>query len=863
MNIFKRAGSLVCFIVLTLTAQAQTGTAGNDRTGIYVDAKGVIRWKSNNSEAAFFGVNYTLPFAYAYRSHKTLGVNHEQAIRQDVYHLARLGIDAFRVHVWDTEISDSLGNLLPNEHLRLFDYLLAELKKRNIKILLTPIAFWGNGYPDKDENTPGFSNIYNKEQVLVTEKAIRAQENYLKQFFRHVNPYTNLSYLNDPDILATEVNNEPRHSGPKDGAKSYVNRMAAAIRSTGWHKPVFYNISESPYYADAVSAADIDGVSFQWYPTGLVANRTLQGNYLPNVDRYTIPFDTIPAFKNKALMVYEFDAGDVLQPVMYPAMARSFRQAGFQWATQFAYDPMATAYANTEYQTHYLNLAYTPSKAISLLIASKVFHRLPRLKNYGRYPAGNTFDVFNIRYKEALSEMNADTEFYYSNSTGTQPRNAKKLQHIAGVGNSVLVNYTGTGAYFLDKLEDGVWRLEVMPDVIQVGDPFERASLKKEVMRVQWQAQGMRISLADLGSDYSIRGLNTGNTLSATAGAGSFKVSPGTWLLVRKGKSAGQWNSAGRMGVLALGEFVAPEPVFKQISLRHEPFREVTAGKNLSISCQLAGADSTAKVTLLVSGRGWQPERIDMQHSSAYGYTAEIPAALLEPGLIRYRIAVRQGTETTVFPAGIKDDPFVWGAEEQESWACYVAAPAADLELFNAGVNKDIAVMNPSWKDVQISYTSSKKPAELIWKARAKKLGGDQILAFELPVIRQIKGRISELSSFDKISVRARSAGQPLNAKITLLNAAAEAFSAVVELSTELRDIEIPLLSFRPDSSLLLPRPYPGFLPLWFSVPASGGFSLDIIEKLQISFGSDLPAGQEDKSYSIEIQSVFLTNREN
>ncbi len=51
---------------------------------------------------------------------------------------------------------------------------------------------------------------------------------------------------------------------------------------------------------------------------------------------------------------FEFDASDVLESYMYPAMARSFRTAGFQWATQFAYDPMATAYANTEYQTHYL-----------------------------------------------------------------------------------------------------------------------------------------------------------------------------------------------------------------------------------------------------------------------------------------------------------------------------------------------------------------------------------------------------------------------------------------------------------------------------------------------------------------------------
>src|SRR5690606_17583202 len=131
--------------------------------------------------------------------------------------------------------------------------------------------------------------------------------------------------------------------------------------------------------------------SFQWYPSGLVSGKTLKGNYLPHVDQYTIPFDTIPNFTEKPLMVYEFDAADILQSNMYPAMARSFRGAGFQWATQFAYDPMAIAHVNTEYQTHYLNLAYTPSKAISMLVASRVFHTIPRKKHYGAYPADSVF----------------------------------------------------------------------------------------------------------------------------------------------------------------------------------------------------------------------------------------------------------------------------------------------------------------------------------------------------------------------------------------------------------------------------------------------------------------------------------------
>ena len=212
---------------------------------VYVDNKGVMRYSKNGAEAAFFGVNYTAPFAYGYRSIKALNLDVKQEIDKDVYHFARLGMDAFRVHVWDVEITDSVGNLLQNEHLDLFDYLLAALKKRGIKTIITPIAFWGNGYPEPDEQTPGFSTRWGKARANVNDTAIRAQENYVQQFFRHVNPYTNTTYLDDPDVIAVEINNEPIHSGPKAGVTSYINRMVAAIKSTGWTKPLFYNISQN------------------------------------------------------------------------------------------------------------------------------------------------------------------------------------------------------------------------------------------------------------------------------------------------------------------------------------------------------------------------------------------------------------------------------------------------------------------------------------------------------------------------------------------------------------------------------------------------------------------------------------------
>src|SRR6187455_785012 len=143
--------SILTLLVCVVSANAQKSA------DVYVDKNGVMRWGNTKEEVHGFGVNYTAPFAHGYRSAKALNVDLEKAIDDDVYHFARLGFDAFRVHVWDTEISDSVGKLLNNEQLRLFDFKLMKMKSRGIKILLTPIAFWGNGYPDKDDDKPGFS----------------------------------------------------------------------------------------------------------------------------------------------------------------------------------------------------------------------------------------------------------------------------------------------------------------------------------------------------------------------------------------------------------------------------------------------------------------------------------------------------------------------------------------------------------------------------------------------------------------------------------------------------------------------------------------------------------------------------------
>lgn len=855
MNILK-----TFLFIFSIVSIAQSSIAQQKANLIYIDSGGVIRFTKNDQEAAFFGVNYTSPFAYAFRAQKSLNIDLEKAIQQDVYHMARLGLDAFRVHVWDTEITDSLGNLLNNEHLRLFDFLIAELKKRNIKTLVTPIAFWGNGYPERDEKTAGFSSIYNKEKILLNESAIRAQENYLKQFFEHVNPYTKLSYKDDADIIAAEINNEPSHSGPKEAVTTYINRLYSAIKNTGWTKPIFYNISQTPFYAAAVAASNADGYSFQWYPSGLVANREMKGNFLPNVDQYAIPYDTIPSFAKKPRIVYEFDAADILQSNMYPAIARSFRKAGFQWATQFAYDPMAIAYANTEYQTHYMNLAYTPAKAISLMIASKAFHKVPRFKSYGKYPVDSAFETFRVSYKENLSEMNSGREFYYSNSTKTKPSNLKLLKNIAGVGNSAIVNYKGYGAYFLDKLEDGVWRLEVMPDAIHIRDPFEKVSLKKEVTRIHWQNQKMQIILPDLGTAFTIKGLNDGNTTVENVRNNSFQIYPGTYLLTKKGKNASKWTSACVVGSLKLNEFIAPKSISSDVYLSHQPLTEVSADKAFNISAKLVGADSTHRVTLYANNLAGEYRTIQMTRKSGYDYTAEIPADILTPGMLSYRIVVQKGEEYSVFPGNHKGNPFTWDNYINETWSTFVAAPFSNLEIFSPTVDRNIIAYPIVWRgDVKSDFISGTNPRQLIWNISTPKLREEHTIGMQYFFADKIKGRADELSSFKKVLIRAKSSNEtPVRTRVTLINKDAAAYTAFVMLDNNFKDFEIILSDFKPDSYMLLPRPYPAFMPLWFKASSAQPLKLKDMEKLEVTIGSDLSEPQFDKPHNLQIESVWL-----
>ncbi len=586
---------------------------------------------------------------------------------------------------------------LENEHLDAFDYLLNELKKRDINFVITPIAYWGNGWPEPDEDTPGFSNKYGKEKSLTDPEAIKAQQNYLEQFLNHVNPYTGVAYKDEPNLIAFEVSNEPHHRGTPEEVKNFINKMVAAMHKTETKKPIFYNVSHSIQLADTYFTSNIDGGTFQWYPTGLGFQKELEGNLLPNVNDYNIPFEDIIEKNNKAKLVYEFDAADVNKSYMYPAMARSFREAGIQIATHFAYDPTFLAYANTEYNTHYMNLNYTPHKALALMIASEIFHEVPMRKDLGTYPENLEFGDFNISYKGDVATYNSGESFIYTNSNALKPKDISELNKIAGHGNSEVVKYEGKGAYFLDKLEDGVWRLEVMPDPILIKNPFGSNSLEKTVSVISWTENKMELNLKELGENFEISGLNEGNSSAMTADGNSFKVSPGTYLLKSAAKQfdLADYDSTWNFDLKA---FEAKESTVDKTYLVHEATKVAAAESDLNIAATVVSNNKIEKVEAWFQNENIY-DSVELKAKNNYDFSAKVPQQLLKNGFLNYRVIVSTDKDTTTFPGGVEGSPSDWDFYSDDAYETRILKKDAPISLFNASTDSENMVIGWSPKN--------------------------------------------------------------------------------------------------------------------------------------------------------------------
>lgn len=864
---------IISFISLLLAFVSAQGKATSTPI-IYIDGNGVMRWSDTRREASFFGVNYTLPFAHAYRALGYKGLDRKAAIDKDVYHILRLGLNAYRIHLWDVELTDGQGNLIENEHLDLMDYLIAKLKERNIHIVITAQTNFGNGYPERNTPTGGFSYKYDKCDMHSNPEAIAAQETYLHSLVKHTNPYTGLAYKDDPSIVGFEINNEPCHSGTKEEVKAYINRMLKAINKAGNRKPVFYNVSHNEYVVDAYYETAIQGTTYQWYPIGLVSGQTQHGNFLPYVDRYDIPFsDKVKGFDKKARMIYEFDPADIMYSYMYPAMARTFRTAGFQWITQFAYDPMDIAYANTEYQTHFLNLAYTPHKAISMKIAAEAARTLKRGASYGSYPQDTLFgDGFRVSYTEDLSELNNGKKFYYSNHTSTQPKDATQLESIAGCGSSPIVSYEGTGAYFIDRLESGVWRLEVMPDAVVVNDPFAKPSLKKEVVSIIHGAWDMALQIPDLGNSFTLTALNKENNRKEkeeiTDGI-IRNLRPSVYLLKRKDCTpAHDWKADSQWNNIHIGEYAAPAPQPMDYKVVHSPAATAEANKELTISAQIAGTelpDSVIIYTDKISFWNDHNPYVKMKRISGYTYRATLPAAEIKEGVFRYNIIVCRGNNSRTYPSGnsingvssgINGSPLDWDYTSDQYWATPVVAPGSAIQLLTITdmYSQLEAYTLPEWSEIERTLLDSSPIEKPMLRFTFSPKGDNAHYFLRTSVQNRIEGRKDKVKDCTMLCIRVdKSKTLPQGLSAGFITSDGYTYKSPCPAPSEEGIIRIPLKDLKQTDTALLPVAYPTFLKPYFHPQTEIPFLAEKIEKLELSM-----SGIENKKTEVSVGSIWM-----
>lgn len=538
---------------------------------------GVLEYE-NGGEVALWGTNYYPQSWMQYVSIKDRGFDHRKAVDLDLEDMApkkTAGSDGsdprrmnmIRIHVFDTEISDSKGNLVKNDHLDILDYLTARCSDHGIYLWLTPIAWWGSPCSRSD----AFSQQIPMPAMTLLPETRPVQINYLKQFLTHRNPYTNRRLIDEPCLALFEILNETLYwdyshiielnkpfrnrkdtldwirkvrgewekSLPDPSWKSvqtwdfycyqqvrnYIDEMRNAIRSVGGRQPVSYHgsswSSKTPVYW-AIADSQCEGITLNFY-SGL-SQKPVSDKKSHLLE--TISFGLPRQLDKKVRLVYEFDASDTLYQIdLYPAIARHWRELGVQAACQFQYDSRVTADRNQDWPTHYLNLIHAPHRFASFMIAGETFRSLPRGVKIEPNKNELIFPPTAVNWKENAAFLVKKDLFMQARPSNWKPFEFPQTpRRILGTGSTPYYQYEGTGLVDLDL--DG--SLSLGPNVTRHRDDL-RGTAEKPLTTLSMEKKPFLLQIP--GYEKIKYKDSQGNILNGKDG-----LSPGEYKLIREEK---------------------------------------------------------------------------------------------------------------------------------------------------------------------------------------------------------------------------------------------------------------------------------------------------------------------------------------
>jgi hypothetical protein len=133
--------------------------------------------------------------------------------------LHKLGFNMVRLHHMDAPWSNpsifgkdrdnynSVNEEIDKESLDLLDHLVYQLKRHGIYVNLNLHVSWSPNaaanYPDTDK-LPELGKVTS----YFEKRSIEHQKNYARQFLTHINPYTKMTWADDPAVAMIEITNE-------------------------------------------------------------------------------------------------------------------------------------------------------------------------------------------------------------------------------------------------------------------------------------------------------------------------------------------------------------------------------------------------------------------------------------------------------------------------------------------------------------------------------------------------------------------------------------------------------------------------------------------------------------------------------
>jgi mannan endo-1,4-beta-mannosidase len=174
-----------------------------------------------------------------------------------------LGVNGTYLLYWDNFANHMAVNEGP-DGMQKVDFLIAEAKKRKLRLIIAFIDFWS--YTGGSKQIQAWYGGANDSMIFFTDE--RAKDDYKKWIstvIERKNPITGLSYHDDPTIMAWELANEP-NAEPEELRYNWIAQMSAFVKRHDTNHLVGSGHANIDIETSEFAIPSIDFVTWHGYP---------------------------------------------------------------------------------------------------------------------------------------------------------------------------------------------------------------------------------------------------------------------------------------------------------------------------------------------------------------------------------------------------------------------------------------------------------------------------------------------------------------------------------------------------------------------------------------------------------------------